>query len=418
MAALAPAAGQAGGLRSRRPHHAINHPLQELRADLEQIRANASLDSPAGRHAVRLAVVVVIAEIISVHLPLHRGYWMVVAAATVLRPEFGATFTRGTERALGAALGVALAGAITVAFNPSGGTTVAIIGVMAWIGYSVFPASFAVGFGFITALVVFLLNIVTPDTLSTAGARLLDTLIGGALGLIAYAVWPTWSQSSARQSLADLVEAERQYVRDVLSALAEGRRVSDNEMRPLSRRVRLVRTNAESTVARSLSEPQTRRIDAEQSQGTLAATRRLVQAAHVLRLDAQDEHERQALPGLKGLGADLDRELGIVEGRLRDDGDGGDAPAPELPDLRASYGAFERAGADDRERAGTDDREHTALLSQLDEIVDAANSLAALTGPDPADRAPDGGEHTEPVSQAKLQALWRRWPARLWRPRT
>jgi uncharacterized membrane protein YccC len=417
VAALAPAAGQAGGLRSRRPHQAINHPLQELRADLEQIRANASLDSPAGRHAVRLAVVVVIAELISVHLPLHRGYWMVVAAATVLRPEFGATFTRGTERALGAALGVALAGAIAVAFNPSGGTTVAIIGVMAWIGYSVFPASFAVGFGFITALVVFLLNIVTPDTLSIAGARLLDTLIGGALGLIAYALWPTWSQGSARQSLADLVEAEREYLRDVLSALAEGRRVSDNEMRPLSRRVRLVRTNAESTVARSLSEPQTRRIDAEQSQGALAATRRLVQAVHVLRLDAQDEHERQALPGLKGLGADLDRELGVVEGRLRGDGGGGDAAHPELPDLRASYGAFERAGADDRERDGTDDREHTALLSQLDEIVDAANSLAALTGPDPADRAPDRAEDTEPVSQPKLRALWRRWPARPWRPR-
>ena len=32
---------------------------------------------------------------------------MVVAAATVLRPEFGATFTRGTERALGTCLGVA-----------------------------------------------------------------------------------------------------------------------------------------------------------------------------------------------------------------------------------------------------------------------------------------------------------------------
>jgi uncharacterized membrane protein YccC len=312
---------------------------------------------------------------------------------------------------------VALAGAITVTFNPSGGTTVAIIGVMAWIGYSVFPASFAVGFGFITALVVFLLNIVTPDTLSTAGARLLDTLIGGTLGLIAYAVWPTWSQGSARQSLADLVEAEREYVRDVLSALAEGRRVSDNEMRPLSRRVRLVRTNAESTVARSLFEPQTRRIDAEQSQGTLAATRRLVQAAHVLRLDAQDEHERQALPALKGLGADLDRELGIVEGRLRGDGDGSDAAHPELPDLRASYGAFERAGADDRKRTGTDDREHTALLSQLDEIVDAANSLAALTGPDPAERVPDRAQDSEPVSQPKLGAVWRRWPARLWRPR-
>ncbi len=382
VAALAPAAGKGGGLRSRRPHQATNHPFRELRADLEQLRANASLQSPAGRHALRLAVVVVIAELISAHLPLERGYWMVVAAATVLRPEFGATFTRGTERALGATLGVALAGAIAVAFNPSGGATVGIVGLMAWLGYSVFPASFAAGFGFITALVVFLINVVSPDTLSTAGARLLDTLVGGALGLIAYALWPTWSRSSARQSLADLVRAERDYLHRVLAALVAGHRLSDQEMRPLARRVRLIRTDAESTVARSLTEPQTRRIDAEQSQGALAASRRLVQGAHVLRLDAEDERERRPLPSLQRLASDLDEQLDIVGEQLqgarsgvRADGGGGAEAA--LPDLRAGYGTFEHHCPHDREGA--------ALLAQLDEIVDAANGLAALTGLDPAD---------------------------------
>ena len=59
-----------------------------------------------GRHAVRLTVVVLVCELISRHLPLSRGYWIVVAAAATLRPEFGATFTRGTERAVGTCLGV------------------------------------------------------------------------------------------------------------------------------------------------------------------------------------------------------------------------------------------------------------------------------------------------------------------------
>ena len=116
---LAPAAGQGGGLRSRRPHRRANRPLARLQADLDLLRANASLDSPAGRHALRLAIVVPGAELIARELPLQRSYWMVVAAATVLRPEFGATFTRGSERALGTSLGVALAGALTVAAAPS-----------------------------------------------------------------------------------------------------------------------------------------------------------------------------------------------------------------------------------------------------------------------------------------------------------
>jgi uncharacterized membrane protein YccC len=371
VAALSPAAGQGGGLRTRRPHPRTNHPLRRLRTDLEQIRANMSIHSPAGRHALRLAVIVPLAALIARELPLQRSYWMVVAAATILRPEFGATFTRGAERALGTCLGVGLAGAIAVTVHPAGGATIVLVGALAWAGYSLFPASFAVGFCFITALVVFLLNTVRPDTLATATDRLVDALVGGAIGLIAYALWPTWAHTSAWQSLAELVRAERTYVDGVLTAAAEGRRPGDQRMRALARRARLARTTAESTVARSLSEPSTRRIDASQSQRALAAMRRLVQAAHVLRLDAQDERERRPQPELQPLQAGIDEVLGEVEASLRARPQ--QEPTPhELPDVRARFEAYQRARAHDADAL--------ALMAELDEMVDAANSLAAAAG--------------------------------------
>ena len=377
IGSLAVSAGEGSGLRDRRPHARTNRWFEQQRADLATLRANASLHSPAGRHAVRLTVVVLLAELISRHLPLSRSYWMVVAAATTLRPEFGATFTRGAERAGGTALGAGLAGLIAVALHPAGGATVLLVGLLAWAGYSVFPASFALGFAFITAVVVFLLNAIAPDTLATAWARLIDTLVGGALGLTAYALWPTWSHVSARESLADLVEAERAYVRAILAMITDGRRADDQEMRSLSRRVRLTRTTTEANVARSLSEPATRRIDADQSQGSLAAARRLVLAAHVLRLDAQDDRGRPPLPALEPLAADLDSLLGTVDATLRA---GPDAPAspPAVPDLRADYEQLERAAPKDPDSA--------AVLIELDEIVDAANGLAALAGLE----SPDG----------------------------
>jgi uncharacterized membrane protein YccC len=379
VGSLAVTAGEGSGVRDRRPHARTNKPLAQLRTDLEVLRANASLQSPAGRHAVRLTVVVLVAELISRHVPLSRSYWMVVAAATTLRPEFGATFTRGAERAGGTALGVGLAGAIAVALHPAGAATVVLVGVLAWAGYSVFPASFALGFAFITAVVVFLLNAIAPDTLATAWARLVDTLVGGSLGLLAYALWPTWSHVSARQSLADLVEAERAYIKAILAVIANGSRPEDQEMRSLSRRVRLARTTTEANVARSLTEPQTRRIDAQQSQGSLAAARRLVLAAHVLRLDAQEERSRRPLPALEPLAADLDSLLGTVDATLRA---GPDAPAPRvaLPDLRADY--------DELERIAPKDPDSAAVLVELDEIVDSANGLAALAGLEAVDDQP------------------------------
>jgi uncharacterized membrane protein YccC len=335
------------------------------------MRANLSIHSPAGRHALRLAVIVPVAAIIARELPLQRSYWMVVAAATILRPEFGATFTRGAERALGTCLGVALAGGIAVTLHPAGGVTIVLVGALAWAGYSLFPASFAVGFGFITALVVFLLNTVSPDTLATATDRLVDTLVGGAIGLLAYALWPTWAHKSAWQALADLVGAERAYVAGVLGAAADGRRPGDQSMRALARRARLDRTTAESTVARSLSEPSTRRIDASQSQRALAAMRRLVQAAHVLRLDVQDEREHRPQPGLRSLQDGIDEVLGEVEVSLRARPQ--EEPTPiDLPDIRARFEAFQHECGEDPDAA--------ALLTELDEIVDAANSLAAAAG--------------------------------------
>jgi uncharacterized membrane protein YccC len=376
-AALAVIAGEGSGLRDRRPQARTNRPRERLRTGLGLLRANAGLDSPAGRHALRLAVAVLIAELVSRHLPLSRSYWVVVAAATVLRPEFGATFTRGAERAGGTALGVGLAGVIAVALHPAGGVTVVLVGLLAWAGYAVFPASFALGFAFITAVVVFLLNAISPDTLATAWARLADTLVGGALGLTAYVLWPTWSETSARTSLADLVAAEREYIAPVLAAIGEGRRAEETQMRPLSRRARLMWTAAEATVARSLSEPATRRIDAEQSQGALAAMRRLVQAAHVVRLDAQEDRGRRPLTALEPLARDLDSLLANVEETFRARSDERPSTSPP-PDLRAGYSALEHSASGDPESE--------ALLTELDEMVDAANGLADLVGLGPLDR--------------------------------
>ncbi len=388
---LAISAGEGGSFRERRPRRHTHRLRERFATGLAELRDNASLESPAGRHAVRLAVVVLIAELFVQQVPLSRSYWVVVAAATTLRPEFGATFTRGTERALGTCVGVGLAGAIAVALHPTGAVTIVLVGLLGWAGYAVFPASFALGFAFITALVVFLLNAISPDTLATAWARLLDTLIGGSLGLIAYAVWPTWSNVPAWQALADLVSADRSYLAAILDALVRGRRADASAMPVLSRRARVARTNAQSTVARSLSEPQTRRIDADQSQGVLAALRRLVQAAHVLRLDVQEDHPRPALPGMEPLARDLETALASIESSLRtrpDDPPSTPKPAEAgrgaagqadgradgqtggFPDLRVDYLAFERTVPP--EYAGDPE----GLLGELDEIVDAVNSLA------------------------------------------
>lgn len=369
LAAAATRAGRSGWVYGR-PSLGGGRALRALASDLGRIRESASLHSPAGRHAVRLAVVVAGTELLVQRLALPRGYWAVVAAATVLRPSFGATFTRGAERALGTLAGVVIATLIADAIDPGGWAIVAVVGVLALYTFAVFPASFAAGVAGLTAVIVFLLHAVAPASGSIALDRGIDTAIGAAIGLTAYALWPTWSGTSIGWLLAGLVDAQRDYLRAVLGGLVSGRKPGDSVLRPLARRARMAWTDAEASVTLARSEPPRGKQDPKVAGTTLAALRRLVYGVHALRLESDTTTESAPVPALSGLESALDESLGLVADQLRDRG-GGDRRT--LPPLRQRYREAMRHEPADRMHA---------LQAPLGELVDATDTAADAIGLD------------------------------------
>jgi uncharacterized membrane protein YccC len=378
LAAAARMAQQARGTTDRRavahPSLGSRLPLSSLRSDLSRLRASATLQSSAGRHAVRLAVVVAGTELLTQRIALPRGYWAVVAAATVLRPEFGATITRGVERVGGTCAGVVIATLIAVGLRPDGWGITAIVVLLATGTYAVFPASFAAGTAGLTAVVVFLLHAVAPDSATIALDRGIDTAIGGAIGLTAYLLWPTWSGASVAKLLAEVADAQRGYLGRVLAALVDGTVAPDAELAPLARRARLAYSDAEAAVTLMRSEP-LRAIDPADAGAVLGGLRRDVYGIHALRLELRATGPGSPRPELAPLSAGLIEELSLIAGRLR-----GEPPPTDLPPLRALFdAATTRAGA--------------AIRVALDELVDAANTTADAAGlviAEPAEPRPAG----------------------------
>jgi uncharacterized membrane protein YccC len=343
-----------------------------VRMDLRQLRDNATLESASGRHAVRLAVVVAGTELLVQQIGLPRGYWAVVAAATVLRPEFGATFRIGAARMVGTFAGVVIATLIVDAIDPGGWGIVLVVGVLAFGTYAVYPANFAAGSAGMTALIVFLLHGVAPDSAAIALDRGIDTLVGGSIGLAAYAVWPTLSGASSGRVMGDLLDAQRRYLAAVLALLVEGRAEAPDELRPLARRARIAWSNAESVVAAAQAEPDLRDASATRLTALVfSGLRRLVLAVHTLRLETAELDERRRRPELEPLARDFDHALGAVSGTLRADRTGG-----RLPALRMHYREVAARSASAESDA--------AVFGQLDELVDATDSLAELVGLSPA----------------------------------
>jgi len=369
--------------RSEPPAVRVRHQLNRFRssaaASADGLRANLTLHSPAGRHAVRMAVVVPGSYLLAEHLPLQRGYWIAVTAAVVLKADFATTFTRGIGRTLGTALGAALAGLIAAGFHPGRDATLIIIVGLGTAAFSVFQAGYAAGIGFITALVVFLLDLVTPDSFGTAADRLIDTLVGGALALAAYALWPTWSEDAVRTALAQLVDELRAYVGLVLNPDSQYPAV-----REAARCARLARTQAEAAVERLMAEPARHQGDPSQLRAVMAGLRRVVQAAHLIR-----SGDTSGIP--PELAAAVDEAMTGLVGTLRAGNGlgGGGLPAPGRaagPAPAAGAGPAAEAGPAPAAETGLPPlraiQEHIDRLDPAwegtDQLVDAINTVGAV----------------------------------------
>jgi uncharacterized membrane protein YccC len=332
-----------------------------LVAQAVDLRASVSLTSPALRHALRLAVAVPAADVIARLVGLPRSYWVPLTVAVVLKPDIGSLFSKGVGRVVGTIVGVGCAGFVVAGLHPDTAWTVVALAVSVWGAYAFYQSNFAIGSSFVAAVVLLLLSVTEVNTLTTAGDRLLDTALGGAVALTTYLVWPTWSNGEARRALARLAAAQRSYLAAVLSAVLGEAEPSNRELAGLARQARLAWTGAQATVARSRAEPTRWRVDGDVASGLLAALLRVVRAVHGLRSEAAVPPGAAGLPALRHLGHGLDQALGALFDALAQ----GRALAPAVP-LRQMYESARAGGAPQ------------SLLVHLDEVVDAVNTAAHL----------------------------------------
>lgn len=354
-----------GAQVSRRTAQVSRRTAQGAEVIVERMRANLTWQSDAFQHAVRLAAVVSAAAVIAHAVGIGRGYWLALTAVLVLRPEFSVTFARGVSRAFGTFVGVGIATIVAVTAQPHGWVLVPFVGVFVWLAGAVFNASYAAFSVAVTGAVVFLLAGLDTDPVTDARDRLVATVLGAALALGAYAVWPTWGRRPVADAVADLADTTQRYVGLVLRAVVDP--AADTSATPAAgRAVRLARTNAEAAINRSLGDPASRRVDQTLTLEMLATFRRLAIAAHTLRL-SPIRALTDVPPALTELTVGIDSELEAIAARLR---------FGRVTVVRAPLRALHREVAAALPAGGAALR--ALVVAETDEIVDATNSLADI----------------------------------------
>src|SRR5215472_5948267 len=331
-----------------------------VRENIAKLQANFSLQSPAFRHAVRLAGTLIVGEIIAHTISARRSYWLPMTIALVLKPEFTVTFSRGLLRIAGTMAGLALSTALFRFLHPVTGIEIVLIGIFVFLVRWIGPANYGIFAINVSALVVLFVTFTGVSPTEAILTRGLMTTLGGVTALAAYAIWPTWEATRSSEAMARMFDADREYFRRVTTSPPSDS-VTQNQLNAARIEARRRRTQLEASFDRLRMEPTANEEDIRVLNAMLASSHRFINATMAL----EGAHENAAWPQIdaaEGFSQDVDQTLALLSSALR----GADVSLHQFADLREDHHALVSA-------IGIDN--HPLLADETDRITNSLNTL-------------------------------------------
>ncbi|CAM5518246.1 membrane protein [Streptomyces avidinii] len=210
------------------------------------------------RYGLRLALCIGLAQALVSVVEIERSYWVALTVTFVLKPDFGSVFSRAVMRALGTAVGLVIAAAV-LSEVPRGWWDVPVMVVLG----ALIPAFSAKGYAFqtaaITPVILLLSDLLNHQGFDLIRPRLLDSLIGCAITLLAgYLFWPESWHTRIGHRLADTVDDAARYVERAFggqSATPAGTQAGRTARLQARRRIYRDLSGVRSEFQRALTEP-------------------------------------------------------------------------------------------------------------------------------------------------------------------
>jgi uncharacterized membrane protein YccC len=173
---------------------------------------NVALSAASWRYGLRLALCIGLAQTLVSIVPVPRSYWVALTITFVLKPDFGSVFSRALLRALGTVAGLVVAAAV-LSQVPRGWWDVAVMLVLAPLIPALTPRGYGYQTAAITPVILLLSDVLNHQGTALLMPRLLDSLMGCAIALVAgYLLWPESWHTRVGDRLADAVADTATYV--------------------------------------------------------------------------------------------------------------------------------------------------------------------------------------------------------------
>ena len=187
--------------------------------DIKLLRDNLSLQSNIFRHALRVSLATLAGYIISRFFPFGHGYWILLTIIVILKPTYSLSKQRNYQRLLGTIAGAAIG--LLILYFVRDNTALFVIMLLLMMGtYSFLRANYLVSVILMTPYILLLFHLLYGgNTQAVLTDRVIDTAIGSAIAFLAnFLLIPVWERDQIKTYLAQAIQDNMQYFRDVASA--------------------------------------------------------------------------------------------------------------------------------------------------------------------------------------------------------
>lgn len=228
--------------------------LTQQRYGLRLLLANLRWSSSTFRFALRVSLAILTGLVVTQYLPYKaHSYWIALTIAVILKPTFGTTKKRRTDRLIGTLVGCVLS-AIILRFVHAP----ALLLLFLFAATACVPAFVNLRYRY-TAIaasmqILLLISLTVPHGGHAISERLLDTLIGAAIATFYSYAFPSWEFHALPKLLRNVLKVNDQYI-DAAKDLLQGRVKDDFLYRLARKRFMDSLASLSSALSRMLEEP-------------------------------------------------------------------------------------------------------------------------------------------------------------------
>ncbi|NDV22511.1 FUSC family protein [Desulfovibrio sp. JC022] len=190
--------------------------------ELATIKKEFRWDSVPFRHALKAAIAITFAIVAARFLELRHAVWLPISVIVIMRPSVGGTLRIGWKRLWGTVIGAAL-GVGILFLEPATSVLAGLIVLSFFLMILVRVFSYTFFSGCLTVGVILLLGVLFTDGWQFGIERILDTVLGIAIGIAAsFGVWPNMARKNLRAKMANLVELQSAHFKILSESYLRG----------------------------------------------------------------------------------------------------------------------------------------------------------------------------------------------------